>query len=145
LGMFPKPHLANLARLMGLPGKVGMDGSKVYETWKEYDLAKKTSEGHQESISIATSIDKYCLQDVIQTAFVFQRFRYLAGKLTLEQYHEAASALLEWTAAQPGQEEFAAAIDKTALLLREDVSLSNADPDDRGKNLVSAGSGGDAA
>lgn len=99
---FGPPHLANLAKLMGLPGKTGIDGSKVYGAYKE----KRYEE-----------IDVYCMQDVIQTAFIFQRFRYLEGKVAIEKYRDAAAELIGWTAEQDGQKEFALAIDEGAVLL----------------------------
>lgn len=121
-GMFSKPHLENLARLMGLPGKVGIDGSKVYAAYKEQRFEE---------------IDRYCMQDVIQTAFVLQRFQFLMGKLTLKHYRAAAQALLLWTSEQPTQLEFWKAIDEPAVLLS-----GHADVDDRRDDLVSPGSGG---
>ena len=104
-GSFFKPHMANLAALMGLPGKVGIDGSKVYEAYKEERLAE---------------IDDYCMQDVYQTAFIFMRFKYLAGKISLEAYREAADALYNWIQNLSEQQEFLARIDRAALLLEQE-------------------------
>jgi hypothetical protein len=39
------------------------------------------------------AIRRYCLCDVIQTSFVFLRFRLLQGSLTLEEYQRAAKGL----------------------------------------------------
>lgn len=130
-GTFIKPHLANLAKLMGLPGKVGIDGSKIHDTWKEYNHALQLANGKQpgsstpeqlqtgrtKAVEIAAKIDTYCMEDVIQTAFVFQRFRYLSGKLTLEEYRTAATELLDWTAARKEHGEFMAKVDRNNLLL----------------------------
>lgn len=102
-GQFAKPHMENLAKLMGLPGKVGLDGAKVYQAYMEGEFA---------------AIDRYCMQDVIQTAFVFQRYHYLAGRIQLEEYRAAAQALLDWTMNQPEQAEFSASIDQAAVLLK---------------------------
>ncbi|TAL40515.1 MAG: hypothetical protein EPN91_12955 [Salinibacterium sp.] len=110
-GSFPRPHLESLAVLMGLPGKVEIDGSKVYETWKTIPV----------NAEAAKSIDLYCMQDVIQTAFVFQRYHYLAGRLTLEKYRAAATSLLNWTSEAPGQAAFAAKIDRAAVLIEDAV------------------------
>jgi predicted PolB exonuclease-like 3'-5' exonuclease len=108
-GAFTKPHMADLARLMGLPGKIDGDGGKVYDQWKEFAHAKSIADGtcwgdkgtpeqreewRKKSIEIATKIDTYCMQDVFQTAFIFQRLQYMAGKLSLERYQVAAAALL---------------------------------------------------
>jgi predicted PolB exonuclease-like 3'-5' exonuclease len=68
-----------IARLCGLPGKVGVDGSQVEGLHRTGQLA---------------AIQSYCLADVTQTAFVFLRFRLLQGQIGPEAYREAASALL---------------------------------------------------
>jgi len=57
--------LGDAARLVGLPGKTDMDGSKVEEV-----VARGKSAENEDKISW------YCLQDVIQTALFFVRTRY---------------------------------------------------------------------
>jgi predicted PolB exonuclease-like 3'-5' exonuclease len=69
-----------LARLIGLPGKVGIDGSQVEGLYLAGGLE---------------AIQKYCLADVAQTALLFLRFRLLQGLLTPEAYQQATIALLE--------------------------------------------------
>ena len=59
--------LDDLAKLYGFPGKVGMDGGKVWEAWQ----AGKCAE-----------ICDYCETDVINTYLVYNRFRRLRGELT---------------------------------------------------------------
>ena len=108
-GAFLRPHMADLAKLMGLPGKVDGDGSKVYETWKNYRYSMNVAEGkqcgptgtaeqleawRQKALEIAKEIDTYCMQDVFQTAFVFQRMQYMAGKISIGHYETSAAALL---------------------------------------------------
>ena len=73
-----------VARLIGLPGKVGVDGSQVEGLYRAGQLA---------------AIQSYCLADVAQTALLFLRFRLLQGVLAPGPYHEAASALLDALAA----------------------------------------------
>jgi 3'-5' exonuclease len=73
-----------IARLIGLPGKIGVDGSQVDGLYQA---------GHLESIQ------KYCLADVAQTALLFLRFRLLQGQLAPDGYRERTSALLEALAA----------------------------------------------
>jgi 3'-5' exonuclease len=73
-----------LARLIGLPGKLGFDGSQVEGLYHAGQLE---------------SIQKYCLADVAQTALLFQRFRLLQGQITLDTYRERTSALLDALAA----------------------------------------------
>jgi len=100
-GGFRYPHMANLARLMGLPGKVGIDGSQVHQAYKEERFEE---------------IDGYCMEDVFQTAMIFQRFQYMTGKLTLEGYRDAATATLDYIRGMGGHEEFLGKVDNAALL-----------------------------
>jgi len=73
-----------VARLIGLPGKGGVDGSQVEGLYHAGQLA---------------SIQKYCLADVAQTALLFLRFRLLQGHLAAETYRERTSALVDALAA----------------------------------------------
>jgi hypothetical protein len=73
-----------VARLIGLPGKVGVDGSQVEGLYKAGQLAE---------------IQRYCLADVAQTALLFLRFRLLQGVLRPDLYQEATGALLDALAA----------------------------------------------
>jgi predicted PolB exonuclease-like 3'-5' exonuclease len=57
--------LDELAKLMGFPGKLGMDGGKVWEAW----LAGQ-----------ADGIRDYCETDVVNTYLVFNRFRLMRGE-----------------------------------------------------------------
>jgi predicted PolB exonuclease-like 3'-5' exonuclease len=68
-----------IARVMGLPGKVGVDGSQV--------------EGLYHAGQLET-IKNYCLADVTQTAFLFLRWRLLTGALLPDSYRHAAHTLL---------------------------------------------------
>jgi len=102
-GSFRKPSLLHLASLMGLPGKVGIDGSLVYKAYQD---------------ALYEEIDTYCMQDVIQTAFIFQRFAHIKGELDHHEYQQAAKALLEFTATIPNQETFLTTINQDKLLLR---------------------------
>ncbi|KKM05632.1 hypothetical protein LCGC14_1752120 [marine sediment metagenome] len=111
-GAFRKCHLKDLAQLMGLPGKVGIDGTKVYEAWKQ--------ERHQE-------IDDYCLEDVWHTGFVMMRMFFLTGKLTREEYVAAAELLLTHVTKSSGHKDategeghkaFVEAINEDRLLLK---------------------------
>jgi predicted PolB exonuclease-like 3'-5' exonuclease len=120
-GAFAKPRMADLARLIGLPGKVGIDGSKVYETWKNFQWAKKDGEAQNDQVRIAQGlelarqIDRYCMQDVIQTAFIFQRYHYMTGTLSLDAYRAAAQNLIGYT--RGVDPKFAEQIDRFVLLM----------------------------
>jgi len=90
-----------VARLFGLPGKVGVDGSQVEGLYRAGQLAK---------------IQAYCLADVVQTAFILLRFRLLQGVLSPTAYVDAATALLDGLAAEPRVAEVLAKIDRAQLL-----------------------------
>jgi predicted PolB exonuclease-like 3'-5' exonuclease len=62
--------LDELAKLMGFPGKLGMDGGKVWSAWLDGQIAE---------------IRDYCETDVVNTYLVFNRFRRLRGELTAEE------------------------------------------------------------
>ena len=68
--------LDDLAKLMGFPGKLGMDGSKVWEAWQNGEVA---------------GIRDYCETDVMNTYLVSLRFRLMRGELSREAYDEEIS------------------------------------------------------
>ena len=71
--------LDGAARVIGLPGKDGVDGSQV------------------EGLFLAGQIEalrRYCLSDVAQTAFLFLRYRLVAGDIDREAYRRAVTGLL---------------------------------------------------
>lgn len=94
-------HLDKMARLCGLPGKVGVDGSQV-----EAMLA----EGRLEDVK------RYCLSDVVQTAFVRLRQMLVAG-LPRSAYVASAQALLWFVEADGRCADLVARIDRPRLLL----------------------------
>ena len=63
--------LDELAKLIGFPGKLGMDGSKVWEAFQQGRL---------------NEIRDYCETDVVNTYLVFIRFQLMRGQLTRAQY-----------------------------------------------------------
>ena len=65
--------LDDLARLCGFPGKLGMDGSKVWEAFNAGRLG---------------AIRNYCETDVANTHLVFTRFQLLRGAIDPERYRQ---------------------------------------------------------
>ncbi len=63
--------LDDLAQLMGLPGKLGMDGSKVWDAYQAGEISE---------------IRNYCETDVVNTYLVFLRFQKMRGVFSDEQY-----------------------------------------------------------
>src|SRR5690242_10908712 len=88
--------LDEIALLCGLPGKLGMDGSKVYGAWKE---------GRIEAIR------NYCEADVANTYALFQRFQLIRGLLAPDAYAREVEMLRAFVTTQdaPHWREFAAA------------------------------------
>ena len=63
--------LDDLAKLCGFPGKLGMDGSQVWNAWTD---------------GRAAQVRAYCETDVVNTWLVYCRFRLLRGELDTKSY-----------------------------------------------------------
>jgi predicted PolB exonuclease-like 3'-5' exonuclease len=72
--------LDSVARLIGLPGKVGVDGSQVEGLFLEGRLAE---------------IQSYCLADVAQTGLLFLRFRLMQGAMGPDEYRGRVADLMD--------------------------------------------------
>jgi 3'-5' exonuclease len=82
--------LDELAKLMGLPGKLGMDGSAVWGAWLDGQI---------------DAIRDYCETDVVNTYLVYARFQQMRGQLTAKAHaeemafvraHLAANSAAHW-------------------------------------------------
>ncbi|MBI3938998.1 MAG: 3'-5' exonuclease [Betaproteobacteria bacterium] len=85
--------LDELARLLGFPGKLGMDGSKVWEAFHGGRIAE---------------IRNYCETDAVNTYLVFLRFQLMRGVFT-EAHYRGECALVRSTlgrSAEPHWKEF---------------------------------------
>jgi predicted PolB exonuclease-like 3'-5' exonuclease len=71
-------RLDEIATLLGFPGKMGMDGSKVWDNYQAGDI-----EG----------IRNYCETDVLNTYLVYQRFELIRGHLGAAQYAQVCEQL----------------------------------------------------
>ena len=76
--------LDQIAQLCGFPGKLGMDGSKVWDAYQAGDIA---------------GIRNYCETDVANTYLVFLRFQLMRGALSKTAYAEEI-ALVRHTLSQ---------------------------------------------
>jgi len=76
--------LDQIARLLGLPGKLGMDGSKVWEAWRQGAIG---------------AIRDYCETDVVNTWLVFLAFQKMRGVLD-DAAHRAEVELVRNTLAR---------------------------------------------
>jgi predicted PolB exonuclease-like 3'-5' exonuclease len=87
--------LDEIAQLLGLPGKLGMDGSQVWDAFQAGRLA---------------DIRNYCETDVVNTYLVFLRFQAMRGSVTADEYR-SRSDLVRTTLArsvEPHWQEFLA-------------------------------------
>jgi predicted PolB exonuclease-like 3'-5' exonuclease len=100
-GAIRSGSLDALARLIGLPGKVGVDGSQVEGLYAAGHLA---------------DIERYCLGDVAQTALLFLRFRLLQGRLSPELYRARTEELIDALAADGRVGDVVAGLDRAHLL-----------------------------
>jgi 3'-5' exonuclease len=88
--------LANMASLLGLPGKLGFDGGQVWDAFQAGNL-----EG----------IRRYCETDVLNTWLIYLRFEQLRGRLSPAEHAqeiEIVKTLLR-TGEQPHYAQFLAA------------------------------------
>ena len=88
--------LDEIAKLSGFPGKLGMDGSKVFEAFTAGDIA---------------GIRAYCETDVMNTWLVYLRFQQMRGALTPAAYAEEIARARTLVTDSPGAhwQEFLAA------------------------------------
>lgn len=85
--------LSDACRLVGLPGKTDMDGSKVA------DIVAVTEPEDVVAANII-KVAKYCLQDTLQTALLFVRTRYHLGLLTDAGYQASIDSFKRPTVAR---------------------------------------------
>lgn len=97
-------HLDEIARLIGLPGKFGIDGSMVADAF---------AEGRQ------AEIEAYCHGDAVMTAFVLMRYYLTRGRLSRERYCAAAQALFENCSQVEALKPFVERIDKSKLFFED--------------------------
>ena len=88
--------LDDMAKLCGFPGKLGMDGSQVWDAYQRGALDE---------------IRNYCETDVANTYLVFLRFQLMRGLMTQTHYDAEIKVLRDFLDAQtaPHWKEFAAA------------------------------------
>lgn len=94
--MSGRAPLEQVAQMIGLPGKLGMSGDRVWE----YYLAGRFDE-----------IRDYCETDALNTYLVYLRFQLVRGLLAADEYAHETAQLAEALAAErkPHLDEFLAA------------------------------------
>lgn len=79
--------LDQIATMLGFPGKMGMDGSKVFDAWSNGEIK---------------AIRDYCETDVLNTYLVYLRFELTRGNVT-EQFYKDACEELRQTLSESGR------------------------------------------
>lgn len=95
-------HLDEAARLIGLPGKDGVDGAQVGALVAAGDLE---------------AVRAYCSRDVVQTTYLYLRYRLLRGELSRAAYTAACRAMRSLWRGRAGFEQWI--VDYTVLELGE--------------------------
>jgi predicted PolB exonuclease-like 3'-5' exonuclease len=88
--------LDEIATMLGFPGKMGMDGSKVWDAFRNGEIK---------------AIRDYCETDVLNTYLVYLRFELMRGNLNEEEYNAECQLLRDMLHGMDGEHirEFAAA------------------------------------
>lgn len=81
-----RASLSNMATLLGLPGKLGFDGSQVWAAFQAGNLV---------------GIRRYCETDVLNTWLIWLRFAQLRAALTREQHAEELTRVKNYLRASP--------------------------------------------
>jgi 3'-5' exonuclease len=77
--------LAEVAALLGLPGKLGFSGAQVWDAWQAGEIVR---------------IRQYCETDVLNTYLIYLRFELMRGRFTQPQYAEEVARVKALLAAQ---------------------------------------------
>lgn len=72
--------LTDIAVMLGLPGKLGMDGSQVWDYFSDGKLA---------------AIRNYCETDVLNTYLIYLRFELIRGTFSFETYQKECAYVRE--------------------------------------------------
>ncbi|MEM7196410.1 MAG: 3'-5' exonuclease [Pseudomonadota bacterium] len=80
--------LDEVAVMLGFPGKLGMSGAAVWDTYQQGDLK---------------SIRDYCETDVLNTYLVYLRWELTRGGVTPDQYADHIQETRDWLAAASGE------------------------------------------
>lgn len=100
-----------MAKMCGMPGKVGVDGK---------DVGPLYYKGHLEDIR------NYCLCDVVQTSGVFLRVQLLRGEISEEVYLGAMRGLIHTTKSDERVRPVAEKMDIDRLLLGQPLEAPDA-------------------
>jgi 3'-5' exonuclease len=111
-GAAKRTRLDLVAKVCGMPGKVGVDGK---------DVGPMVHAGRLEEVR------NYCLCDVVQTAGVFLRVQLLRGELDRDAYLAAMRGLMRAALQEARMSPVTSAWDAGRLLLGESLEMTPAD------------------
>jgi len=91
-----RASLADVACLLGFPGKLGMHGSQVWDVFREGGIKR---------------IRDYCETDVLNTYLIYLRFELLRGRLSSAEHAHEVERVRQYLKESPAahHQEFAAA------------------------------------
>lgn len=75
--------LDDICRLIGLPGKIGVGGDKVFDSYLDGKIQE---------------IRDYCEIDALNTYLVYLRFELIRGNYTLQRYENEIQTVRDWLA-----------------------------------------------
>jgi predicted PolB exonuclease-like 3'-5' exonuclease len=78
--------LAEVAALLGLPGKLGFSGAQVWDAWQAGEIVR---------------IRQYCETDVLNTYLIYLRFELMRGRFTAALHAEEVARVKALLAAGP--------------------------------------------
>ena len=84
-GASPRLKLDEMAHVLGIPGKLGVEGSQVWDLYQAGDLA---------------TIRRYCMTDVLTTALIYSRYAEHRGWWSADQVTTFESSVEAWLATQ---------------------------------------------
>ncbi|MGQ0429624.1 MAG: 3'-5' exonuclease [Gammaproteobacteria bacterium] len=80
-----RASLDHVARLLGLPGKLGMAGEQVWDAWREGRIGE---------------IRDYCETDVMNTYLAYLRFELVRGRLSDRAHEQELARARDWLGAR---------------------------------------------
>jgi predicted PolB exonuclease-like 3'-5' exonuclease len=91
-----RASLSDIASLLGLPGKIGLHGSEVWDAYRRGELAR---------------IRAYCESDVLNTYLIYLRFELLRGNLSAAEHGQEVRRVRQFlgASAEVHHREFLAA------------------------------------
>jgi len=94
--------LDDISSMLGFPGKMGMSGDKVWQTYQDGNVS---------------SIRDYCETDVLNTYCVYLRFELIRGILSQEDYRQAMDRLQNYLQAEQDKPHLVAFLEQMDPIL----------------------------